>query len=208
MRYWRATPLVTRRELGLAALLVVLGLAALWLQWAGDAHEVLGPDGERRPDYIVEGLSVLRLDAEGRPERRLDAARLRHYPDDDSSELDEPVLQLFDDAALRWRVRSARAWIDARGDEVLLEQDVRLNRMATAQSAPTELRTSELLVLPKTDYVETTHYVEVEREHDWLSADRGLRAWLGDGTRIQLFGPVRARMEGAAKGRSSDDDAG
>lgn len=209
---------LTRRELSLAVLLLALGSAALWLQWADDASKAPERDGERRPDYIVEGLSVVTLDAEGLPDRRLDAVRLRHYPDDDSSELDEPVLRLFDAAALRWHARSVRAWINARGDEVLLEQDVRLQRAATAQSAPTELRTSELLVLPEVDYAETARYVEVEREHDRLSASQGLRAWLGGETRIQLFGAVRARMDdtradGARMdadrmGRGNDDDAG
>lgn len=199
---------LTQREFGLAVLLVVLGILALWLQWANDDNQTQGFDGERRPDYIVEGLKAVTLDAEGAPARRLDAVRLRHYPDDGSSELDEPLLQLFDDAVLRWNLRSRRAWINARGDEVLLEQEVRLERTATAESALIELRTSELLLLPESDYAETTHAVEVERAHDRLSAAQGLQAWLGDDARIRLFGPVRARMEGARRGPGSDDDGG
>ena len=199
---------LSKREFGLATLLVVLGILALWLQWANDGNQIQGVDGERRPDYIVEGLKAVTLDAAGVPTRRLDAARLRHYPDDGSSELDEPVLQLFDDAILRWNLRSRQAWINARGDEVLLEQDVRLERTATAESAPIELRTSALLLLPETDYAETTHAVEVEREHDRLSAAQGLQAWLGEDARIRLFGPVRARMEGARTGPGSDNEGG
>lgn len=192
---------LTRRELSLAVLLVVLGILALWLQWAHDDDQMLGFDGERRPDYIAEGLKAVTLDAAGVPTRRLDAERLRHYPDDGSSELDEPVLQLFEDGILRWHLRSMRAWINARGDEVVLEQDVRLRQAATAEPSPIELRTSQLLVFPAADYAETTRAVEVEREHDWLSAAQGLQAWLGDDARIRLFGPVRARMEGARRGQ-------
>lgn len=147
------------------------------------------------------------LDAAGLPERRLTAQRLRHYPDDGSSELDDPVLVVYSDDGPPLHARSARAWINARGDEILLEQEVRLERAATAQSAPIELRTSELLVLPKVDYAETGRLVEIERAQDWITATEGMRAWLGNTTRIQLFGRARAGLIPDADA-DADDDAG
>ncbi|MEA3638796.1 MAG: LPS export ABC transporter periplasmic protein LptC [Lamprobacter sp.] len=188
------------RERWLAVLLVVTGLLSWWLLPARDPGQGPRAGGDRRPDYVVEGLRALSLDNKGMPYRRLDARRLRHYADDGSSELDDPVLLVHDDDGPDLRARSVLAWINASGDEILLEQDVRLQRAATADSAPIELRTSELLFLPQFDYAETSHFVEIEREQDWISATDGLRAWLGSATRIQLFGRARAALAG-------DDDA-
>jgi lipopolysaccharide export system protein LptC len=185
---------LTRRELWLAALLVVTGLAAWWLVPGRETGDGQKQSSERRPDYVVHGLRATTLDAAGRPERRLDADRLRHYPDDGSSELDAPVLVVYSDEGPPLHARSSRAWINERGDEILLEEDVWLNRAATAQSAPVELHTSELLVLPEVDYAETARFVEIERERDRITADDGMRAWLGNATRIQLFGRARALL--------------
>lgn len=188
---------MTRPERWLALLLLVIGVAAWLLRPADEGTSSDAGSGERRPDYIVDGLRGVVLGLDGEPTRRLDAERLRHYPDDGSSELDAPVLQVYDndDQAPPWYARSRLAWINATGDELLLEQDVRLDRAATVDSPPIELRTSELLVLPEADYAETSRFVMVERGQDWVTATDGMRAWFGLGTRIQLFGRVRALIE-------------
>jgi lipopolysaccharide export system protein LptC len=154
---------------------------------------------ERRPDYVVDGVSAVSMDERGVPTRRIDAIRLRHYPDDGSSELDEPVLEVLGDDGPPWRGTSETAWINAAGDEVLMQENVVLSRPATDLSAPVELRTSELLVLPQVDYAETGRFVEIEQGQDWLTGTDGMRAWFGEATRIQVFGRVRARVEPASE---------
>lgn len=187
--------LMSRRELGLLLLLTSVVIAGWWLQRPRDGEEAGSQPGERRPDYVVEGVRGLVLDTDGLPHRRLDAERLRHYPDDGSSELDEPVLIVYPDEGPPWRARSRSARINADGDEVLLERDVRLRRAATARMAAIELRTSELRVLPEIDYAETDHFVEIERGPDWVTSQQGVRAWLGEATRAEFFGRVHARLE-------------
>jgi lipopolysaccharide export system protein LptC len=198
---------MTRRELWLALMFVAIGIAAWLLRPGAERSTREDGDKERRPDYIVEGLQGIVLGLDGEPTRRLDAERLRHYPDDGSSELDAPVLQVYDedDEAPPWYARSRLAWINAAGDELLLERDVRLDRAATLDSAPIELRTSELLVLPELDYAETSRFVMVERGQDWVTATDGMRAWFGEGTRIQLFGRVRALIEQRTEDAPSAD---
>lgn len=198
---------LTRRELLVAVLLLVSGLIGWWLLPARDSDKGPAATGERRPDYVVDGLRAVSLTVAGTAERRLVARRLRHYPDDGSSELDDPVLIIYTDDGPSWWANSARAWINEPGDEILLEQDVRLYRAASAQSAPIELRTSELLVLPEVDYAETGRFVEIERDQDWVTATDGMRAWLGSTTRIQLFGRARAALA-PTTARSLEDDAG
>ncbi len=203
---------LTRRELLLAILLLVTSLIGWWLLPTGEKDEGSRANGERRPDYVVDGLRAVTFNAAGVPERRLVARRLRHYPDDGSSELDDPVLLVYGDDGPVWWARSARAWINEPGDEILLEQDVWLHRLAKALSAPIELRTSELLVLPEVDYAETGRFVEIEREDDWITGTDGMRAWLGSRARIQLFGRARAALAPSltpdVAPSTEDEDAG
>ncbi|NBC48178.1 MAG: LPS export ABC transporter periplasmic protein LptC [Gammaproteobacteria bacterium] len=186
---------MSRRELGLLLLLTSVVIAGWWLQRSREGGEAGAHRGERRPDYVVEGIRGLVLDIDGLPDRRLNAQRLRHYPDDGSSELDEPVMIVYPDEGPPWRVRSRSAWINANADEVLLQRDVRVRRAKTPRMDAIELRTSELRVLPQQDYAETDRFVEIERGQDWLTSQQGLRAWLADAIRAEFFGRVHARLE-------------
>jgi lipopolysaccharide export system protein LptC len=193
---------LSRREIGLILMLLVVGAGSWWLTNSGqpDDPEVVAQG--RRPDYVVDGIRGVTMDDRGMPSRRIDAARLRHYPDDGSSELDMPVLEVVGDGGPPWRARSETAWINAAGDEVLLQENVVLSRPATDLAAPIELRTSELLVMPKVDYAETGRFVEIEQGQDWLTGTDGVRAWFGETTRIQVFGRVRTRLEPATDDES------
>ena len=42
------------------------------------------------PDYIVDGLSAVRMDQQGRVKHTLRAQKMTHYPDDDMTVLVEP----------------------------------------------------------------------------------------------------------------------
>jgi len=188
--------MLARREVAMALLLALSGALAWWLQREARPPPPAPEPTERRPDYIVEGLSALTMDTAGRPDRRLTANELRHYPDDGSSELDDPRLLVYDDDAPPWQARADTGWINADGDEVLLQQRVRLERDATDTAAPLVLRTSEMLVLPETDYAETARFVEIDSGDDWVTAQHGMRAWLGEAVRVKLSGRVRARYGG------------
>jgi lipopolysaccharide export system protein LptC len=185
---------LSRRELGLVLLLTLIVVAAWWLQRPRAPGAEAGLDEGRRADYVVEGIRGMVFDRDGLPERRLQAERLRHYADDGSSELDAPRFALHNDDAPPWLARSRTARVNADGKTILLQQAVRLERAATARSPAIALQTSELLILPERDYVETDRFVTLRRGEDWLTAAQGLRAWLGDPRRVEIDGRVRARL--------------
>lgn len=177
----------------LALLLALAGTLAWWLQRTSTPEPPPPPPRPHLPDYIVEQLDAVTMSADGEPERRLVADRLRHYPDDGSSELDRPRLWVYREDGPPWQASAATGWLNADGDELLLEQDVRLERSATDAAPPLLLRTSEMLVLPEADYAETARFAEIDRGDDWVTARDGLRVWLGDSVRARLFGRARAR---------------
>jgi lipopolysaccharide export system protein LptC len=204
---WTGLVLValSRRELILMVLFLLVGVAAWWQLRTPDQRDADVGAAERKPDYVVEGLRGVTLDAEGRPTKRLEAERLRHYPDDRSSELDAPSLWVYSAQGPPWQARARSAWMNADADEVLLQDDVRLSRAATSAFEAVELRTSELLLLPEREYAETSQFVEIEQAGgDRVSGSEGMRAWFGAAMRVQVFGRVRARLSPQAAEASAD----
>jgi lipopolysaccharide export system protein LptC len=200
-----------RRELALAVLLALVGAGAWWLQRASTPPAPPPVAKERRPDYIVDRVDALVMDERGRPDRRLIASEVRHYADDGSAELTEPRLIVYADDGPPWRARADTGWVNAAGDEILLEENVRIERAATATGPPLLLRSSEMLILPETDYAETARFAELDSGEDWLTAQQGMRVWFGDAMRAKLFGRVRARerfVDGAASAASAAEPAG
>ncbi|MCF7990296.1 MAG: LPS export ABC transporter periplasmic protein LptC [Thiohalocapsa sp.] len=197
---------LNRRQVVIALLLGLLALAAWWYRTTLQPQPGVAPAAERRPDYIVEDLTAVAMDASGRPDRRIETPELRHYPDDGSSELRLPVLRVFEDDKLVWSVRSDTAWISADGDEVLLEGRVMVHRAASAGQAAVDLESSELLVLPELDYAETDRFVELESDGDWVTAADGMQAWLGDAPRTRFFGRTRASFDVDRAGSAPPSD--
>ncbi|TVQ89841.1 MAG: LPS export ABC transporter periplasmic protein LptC [Chromatiaceae bacterium] len=183
-----------RRTQVLGLLLALLGLAAWWWQQARGPGPTPDAAPATRPDYVVDALQTLSTDADGRPLRRLTATQVRHYPGSGGSELDDPRLTLYRADGPPWEGHSDQGWISAAGDEVLLRGSAVIARAAHAGQPPVQLRSSELLILPESDYAETARFAEIERGADWVTAVDGLRVWFADPWHVTLFGRVRGRL--------------
>jgi len=199
----------TGRELSVGALLVTIALLAWWYSASRAPEDVVATDSQRRPDYVVENLNGVIMGARGRPARLLATPLLRHYPDDDSSEVEMPVMTVFSDDAPPWVINSERGWISADGDELLLQGAVRAQRASAPNLEPVVLVSSEMLVLPEVDYAETDRFAELERGDDWVTAMDGMQVWFGEQMRVKLFGRNRTRLARERNlGDGPADDAG
>jgi lipopolysaccharide export system protein LptC len=187
----------TVRQRVLALLLALIGGAAWW-QYSVRAPEALpARTRERLPDYTVEHFNATEMDLTGRPARRLTAEMMRHYPDDDSAELDLPVLILHRPDGRPWDIRSETGWVSGDGELVLLHGQVRADREGGGEGGgearPIHLKTSELLVRPRQEYAETAMPVDVASGEDWLRST-GMQVWFAETA-------LRARFLGRARGR-------
>jgi lipopolysaccharide export system protein LptC len=199
----------TRRELSVGGLLVAIALLAWWYSATRTPESAVATDTQRRPDFVVENLTGVTMGMNGRPARLLATPLLRHYPDDQSSEMETPVMTVFSEDAPPWIISSERGWISADGDELLLQGAVRAERASAPGLAPMVLLSSEMLVLPEVDYAETDRFAELERGDDWVTARDGMQVWFGEQMRVKLFGRNRTRLAPGRKlGDGSDDDAG
>jgi lipopolysaccharide export system protein LptC len=179
------------RQGRLAALFAVLAAASWWL-----LRGVPGPPGEhlraRAPNHIVWDFDAVETNPAGRLDRRLVAAELRQYAAEDLSELDHPHLTLFDrDGGPPWEVRSRIGVLRARGEEVELREQVRIDRDAGAANRSFALATELLRVWPKREYAQGDLPVRLASDQDWLTA-AGMRLWYASPSRAEF--PGRAHI--------------
>lgn len=183
------------RQLLLALVLSVVGVYAWWIQTEEEIARKSARPAERRPDYTVDRLSVTTMGETGRPDRRLVAREVRHYPDDGGHELEEPRLTLFKEGEPPWFVRSDQGRITEDGDELLLQGPVLIDREAGADTRPVHIKTWELYVQTQDEYARTERPVHVTSGADWLSSASGAEVWFGDPMRLNLFGRVRLQLD-------------
>ena len=157
---------MTCRQWALGGALAALGATAWWY-WQALPPPAPVATAERQPDYVADDLQAVTMDAAGRPVRQLRAVRLRHYPDDGSSELDEPVLWLHEAEQPAWRIRADRGWIARAGDEARLSGAVRAERAASATARALRFETSALRLWPETRQAETDRPVMLDFYADW-----------------------------------------
>ena len=173
-------------------LLMVVAAIASWrlVQQDEPASPAIAKSGPRMIDYYVTGLDVTRMTAAGKPAHRLLATSLHHYTDDDTTELKQPHLTVYQDDAPPWEIDAASAWMSADGSLVLLSGEVVLQREAGSNNRPVHILTRDVRVQPREDYAETDEKVRVESESDWLDAV-GMQAWLRPPSRLKFLSQVK-----------------
>lgn len=146
------------RASSLFPLLLMLALAAagLWLERAVQAPE-RDQSGQSRhdPDFIAEDFGVTKMGTSGKPEYSLSAARMLHYPDDDSTDIVAPRLEQRHDNAAPIVIRADRGVISRNGAEASFYGNVVVVREAGQGRSELRVQTEYLQIVPDRDLART-----------------------------------------------------
>jgi lipopolysaccharide export system protein LptC len=144
------------------ALLACLAAFSFWLE------RVLRPPAtpgetvvKHDPDYIVDGLSAVRMDEQGRVKHTLRAVKMTHFPDDDVTVLVRPRLVTYSEGRAPITVTSLDAQVSANGENVYFENDVRVVRAAVDNQSELTLETAYLHVIPDDNIAKTDRPVTI-----------------------------------------------
>jgi lipopolysaccharide export system protein LptC len=154
---------------------------------------------DRAPDYVVLDFTAVETDERGQPSRRLTADELRHYIEEDVSELDQPRMLLFQSDGPPWHGRARQGIVLASGDEIRLIDEVHLERSAGAQTRPLQLETERLTLWRESNYAETDRPVRLTSDQDRLTAN-GMRLWHVSPMRATFQGRVHILLAPAREG--------
>ncbi len=177
-----------------ALTLLLVAAAALLSWWLYQQVQQDRPrsDGSQRhdPDAFVDDVDLSSLDASGRLTSRLWAKHMQHYPDDDSTTLDMPVMDLYRPDEPPWHLSAKQGWVKSGGSEVLLQNDVIIHRPGTTALRPVDIETRKLRIFPDRSYAETD--VAITYRSTGLEVHSiGMRAQMDKG-QVELLNQVRA----------------
>lgn len=145
-------------------ILVALGVVSYLLAMQADRGGRPPQDAALRhePDYYVEHLKVLKVNQAGQPSLRLEADRMRHYPDTNTLVFDKPWVLTLDENQPAFTVTADDGVGPDTGSRIDLAGHVVMVRDATPQSARLEARTDAATVLLDDKIVQTDRPVEID----------------------------------------------
>jgi lipopolysaccharide export system protein LptC len=174
------------------ALMFSLALLTFYLERAvrdDDSH----PATRRHdPDYLVANFTTTTYNKDGAAESILSAAKMVHYPDDDSTELTAPRVVQSKPREPRLTVQAERGTLSRSGEEIFLYDNVELVREADGEKPEARMTTSFLHVVRDRSIARTDRdvlIVEAERSLE----GRGMEYNFDSGL-LLLHADVRGRF--------------
>jgi lipopolysaccharide export system protein LptC len=141
------------------------------------------------PDYIVDGLSAIRMASDGSVKHTLYAERMMHYPDDDSTHLRAPRFVSYATAQSPVTITAREGLVSSEGENIYFQDDVLVKRAPFAGKSELTMRTSYLHVIPDDNIARTDRPVTLTDANTVVNAV-GLE--LNSETRVlKLFSNVK-----------------
>lgn len=148
------------------------------------------------PDYYMEDFTTLTMNQDGTPKNRLNAAYMAHYPDDNTSELHEPRLEIFRREKQPINVRSDKGWVTSNNDVILLSGNVYLHQNDDDGELKIELIAEDARVLVDQKYAETDKAATLISKKS-TTTSIGMRAFLQE-QRLEFLSNVQTTIESSA----------
>lgn len=142
-------------------LMLALALLSFWLERAAREEPAQPAQQRHDPDYSVEQFTLTDFSRAGAPESTLSAAKMVHYPDDDTTALLAPRLVQSGPRQPRLSLSAERGMLSRDGEEVFLHDNVVLVREAGAESGESRMQSSFLHVVRARSLVRTDREVRI-----------------------------------------------
>lgn len=151
------------------SILLVLTALTYWLRYATELP-ASQRDGKNRhdPDYIINDSILYKLDKAGRLQYTLKSVEIRHYPDDDSTDLIKPDMLYLHSKKPPLTMRAERGHVSRDGEQVDLYDDVQVHREASAKNEALTAYTPRLTVLPNDERAFTKSPVLITKGKSWI----------------------------------------
>lgn len=150
--------------------------------------EVIGHD----PDYYMENFTTTTMEEDGSLKNILSADYMAHYPDNDTTELHGPRLEVFRKDGAPVNIVAEKGWVTEGDEVILLSGNVKFWQDDKDGNRKIEIITTDVRILPKQEYAETDKPVKLISRRTTVNAT-GVRAYF-DESRIELLNNVQAKI--------------
>jgi lipopolysaccharide export system protein LptC len=145
------------------------------------------------PDYYLVEMIRRTMNREGGLQNVLSAEQVFHYPDDDTTELAHPHMEIYNGGENPWQVVAEHGLVKAGSEVIFLQGRVEIWRVDKQGRREFEILTSELRVFPRVQYAETDNAATIKGPST-VTKTRGFRANF-EHNRLELLERVRTRHE-------------
>ena len=112
-------------------LLASAGRVAFWLsQSVRTPSPAQDNEIRRAPDYRVENFSAIRMDQDGLARHMLVAKEMVHYPDDDTTDLEQPLFIDTEPGKPALQIKADKAKMSSNNKDIYLTGNVMVLRIA------------------------------------------------------------------------------
>ena len=131
------------------AILGLVGLSGIYLQNSMMEYEPVVDDYSSRhdPDYDIINFTATGFSEDGQRRYVIEAARMLHFPDDDTALLDDVHITEYEEGFAPRHTYADSGWMSSSGDEVLLKGNVRIVIEADSRGPAITQRSKRLRIL-------------------------------------------------------------
>lgn len=145
-------------------------------------------------DYYANDLVMDVANEMGYPKYQLIAASMTHYEDKDVTQLDKPIVTIFDAINPPWVIRSKSGTVSADGRKVFLGGTVYIDRERSDNTRPINVVTRDLHVEPERRYAETDKRARIVSKSDRV-VGTGMRVFFSNPLKLTLLSKVKGKYE-------------
>jgi lipopolysaccharide export system protein LptC len=177
----------------IAIILSLLAIGSTWLlnrltENGSTEVSVLRHD----PDNYMHDLTTLTMNQDGSPKNKLYADYMAHYPDDNTTELINPKLEIFRKEKQPTTITAEKGWVTEDNEVILLSGETRLIRLNAKGIRELEIITSDVRVLMEQEYAETDKPAIIYGKKTTIKST-GMNAYLGE-NRLELLNNVYTKI--------------
>jgi len=189
---------MNQRALWLFGLFLAAGLTTWLLRYLGSERQGADISAFHDPDYYMEDFSTLTMEEDGRPKSRLRAVYMAHYPDNDTTELLQPTMEIYRIGRLPLFISAERGWVTNANNVVVLRGAVRMWEDDATGKRVLQVDTSAARVLLDSEYAETDQPTVILSKQSTISGT-GMRAYIKE-SRLEVVKHERTIIEAGPKG--------
>ena len=184
---------MSRRYVLLLVLIVVAALSAWLLNRLTESESKQGISAVEQPDYYLENFKTTAMREDGTPRNTLHAIYMAHYPDNDTSELLKPEMQLYRHENRPYFVSAEKGWLTSDNEVILLRGAVKMVEYDESGNPTLQVDTDNARVLPNENYAETDDFAKIV-SHRVTITGKGMRAYFNDG-RLKVLSNVHTTIK-------------
>lgn len=182
------------QRLVIAVFLAITALGSAWLlNVVSEQPGVIEESEIQEPDYYMEDFTTLTMRDDGTPKSSLYAVHMAHFPNNDTSELLQPEMELYRSTRPPLYVRADKGWVTSNNEVILLKGNVQLWEDDENGVRILQVDTSKAQVLVDQEYAETDQPSVIKTRRTTIRGI-GLRAYFND-SRLEVLKDVHTYIE-------------